>query len=101
MNCDALKELDRHIHRVISNLSASSRTAKLWLQFQQYIANVNYFTSCERLKYWQGHLTSCASFLNLFAATRHVHYAKSLRLYLQNMLTLADKHQELYKMYSK
>lgn len=101
MNCDALKELDRHIHRVISNLSASSRTAKLWLQFQQYIANVNYFTSCERLKYWQGHLTSCASFLNLFAATGHVHYAKSLRLYLQNMLTLADKHQELYKMYSE
>ena len=37
--------------------------------------------------------------LNLFAATGHVYYAKSARLYLQQMLKLPKEHPWLYKQF--
>ena len=35
--------------------------------------------------------------LNMFAATGHINYAKSARLYLQNMLELPNRYPSLYK----
>ena len=37
--------------------------------------------------------------LNLFAATGHIHYAKSGRLYLQQMLELSSKHPEIHEQF--
>lgn len=42
-----------------------------------------------------------ASLLNLFASTNHIYYAKSGRLYVQEMETLSTKHPELYKLYTE
>ena len=39
--------------------------------------------------------------LNLFAATAHINYAKSARLYLQKMQSLQFDHQSLYEQYCK
>ena len=38
--------------------------------------------------------------LNLFAATGHIHYTKSARLYLQQMTDLPSKHPEVYEQFS-
>ena len=41
------------------------------------------------------------SMISLFAATGHVHYAKSERLYLQEMCELPEKFPLVYKQFSK
>ena len=46
------------------------------------------FVHSEHTRNVELHLQSVKSILKLFAATRHNHYAKSARLYLQNMLNL-------------
>ena len=64
------------------SLMSQSRTAKLWIQFLNYIHNIEEFIACERLKDWNGHLQARGSFLNVFAATGPMHYGESTRLYL-------------------
>ena len=51
----------------------------------------------ERTGDWLLHLSSVQKMLNLFAATGHLHYAKSGRLYLQQMQELPAKHPEIYQ----
>ena len=41
-------------------------------------------------------LQSCFRMLNLLAATGHSNYAKSLRIYLQDMNRLSETHPKLY-----
>ena len=45
---------------------------------------------------WKLHLSSVKDMLNLFAATGHLHYAKSARYYLQQMCDLETTHPEVF-----
>jgi len=63
----ALQKLDRLLVEQKAELGESSRTAR-----------INIFR--ERSKNWEAH--PCSQLLNLFAASGHIHYAKSCRLYL-------------------
>jgi len=47
------------------------------------------------------HLHSVSEMLNLFAATGHVNYAKSERLYLQQMCELEETREWLYSMFQE
>ena len=47
------------------------------------------------------HLDATSQMRNLFAATGHVNYAKSTRLYLQIMLNLSTSHPWLYEHFRK
>ena len=71
------------------------------MQYLEYIDVVKDFIYAERTGDWMLQLSAVKRMLNLFAATGHVHYAKSARLYLQNMLELPDKHPELFEMFMK
>ena len=66
--------------------------AKLWLRFVDYIEIIKEFICCERLGMWDGHLNAVTALLNLIAATGHIHYAKSARLYVQEMRKLPSTH---------
>ena len=77
-------------------LIESSRTAKLWLQYMNYFSMTNEFVHAERSGNWQGHLAAMGKMLNLFAATEHINYAKSGRLFLQLMLDLEKNYPWLY-----
>ena len=80
--------LKRMVENVKHYLQESSRTAKLWINYLHYIQIIKNFIRAERTGNWELHLQSVKSMLNLFAATGHIHYAKSARLYLQNMHNL-------------
>lgn len=47
------------------------------------------------------HLAATERMLNLLAATRDIHYAKSARLYLQKMLRLDKEHPWLHEQFLK
>ena len=59
-------------------LAEQSPTAKLWLQYIEYIETLKLFIRAERSGNWSLHLVAITRMLNLFAATG----AKSARLYL-------------------
>ena len=75
------------------------RTSMYWLQYINYIDVMKSYIGAERLSDWGLHLSSVGQMLNLFAATRHIHYAKSARLYLQKMTDLPTKHPELHQQF--
>ena len=74
-------------------LCEMSLTAKLWLQFIEHVAFISDFYT-ERLKSWEGQLNVTLQF-----TSGHLHYAKSARLYLQNMRMLRHEHPDLNKLY--
>ena len=92
-----LVTLSTAMDHVMNTLRMTSRTAKLWLQFLEYIKIIKDFICCERLGMWEGHLNAVTKLLNLFAATGHVHYAKCGRLYVQEMRKLPTTHPWLYQ----
>ena len=69
----------------------------MWLQYLDYIDTVKLFIRAERTGNWHLHLIAVEKMLNLFAATGHIHYAKSARLYLQLMNELHQKYPWLYE----
>ena len=80
-------------------LVEQSPTAKLWLQYIEYIETLKLFIRAERSGNWSLHLVAVTRMLNLFAATSHINYAKSARLYLQLMLELPKDFPWLHKMF--
>ena len=62
----------------------------------QYIETLKLFIRAERTGDWNLHLVSVGKMINLFAATGHINYAKSSRLYLQLMYQLPTDHPWLY-----
>ena len=81
-------------------LSCESRTAKLWILYINYIETVRLYIRAERTSDWELHLHATGKMLNLFAATGHIHYAKSCRMYLQTMLELPSKHPWLHEQFA-
>lgn len=82
-------------------LKQCSRTAKLWLQYLHYMEVVKDFIRSERTGDWNLYLFSLSRMIDLFAATAHIHYAKSARLHLQTMLDLQETDPWVHEQFSK
>ena len=63
-----------------SYLQHSYRTAKLWIQYCEFINIVKLYICAERTSDWSLHLYATQKMLNLFAATGQIHYAKNSHL---------------------
>ena len=50
---------------------------------------------------WDGHLNAVTALLNLFAATCHIHYAKSARLYVLEMRKFPSTHPWLHQKFDE
>ena len=101
MRSEILEKVHGAISRKMNILATTSRTAKLWIQYIHYINIVKLFIAAERTGNWQNHLGSTAQMLNLFAATGHINYAKSARLYLQMMANLPSTFPDLHNKFSR
>ena len=82
-----------------AELTSSSRTAALWLNYIQYIHIVQAFIRAERTSNWPLHTAATKSMLNLFAATGHNNYAKTCRIYLQSMEEMEKQHPLLLEQF--
>ena len=92
-----LFQLEDIVENYKEYLVKPSRTAKLWLWYIYYVDLVKMFIRAERSGYWNLHAVAISKMLNLFAATRHINYAKSAWLHLQNMLNLKNTHCWVYE----
>ena len=94
-----LQQVDEKLQSLVSWIASRSRTGQLWLQLRYHISVIKDFILAERMKSWTDHLNACTKLLNLLAASGHLNYAKSLRLYVQLMQRLPDEHPWLHQMY--
>lgn len=94
-----LRKLDNAFHALKESLRSKSRTAKLWLLYMDYVDVMKLFIQAERSGDWRSHLEAVQRMLALFAATGHVNYAKSARLYLQQMRSLEINYPWLHKQF--
>ena len=96
-----LKKLHDCLLKYRQLLAESSPTAKLGLQYIEYVETLKVFIRAERTRDWNLHLIAVTQMLNLFAATGHINYAKSARLYLQLMMQLQTDHPWLHHCFTE
>ena len=77
---ETFRSLSTSLADLKQQLSAKSRTAKLWCTYLNYINVVKRLIFVERTFNWQLDLESTADMLNLFASSDHINYAKSAPL---------------------
>ncbi len=82
-------------------LIKQSRNAKHRFQYLDYITVIKDFIMSERTGNWEGHLSAVGKLLNLIAATGHVNYAKSARLYRQVMHRLPGTQPWLFEKFAE
>ena len=101
LDTEPLESLSEAIKAKKEMLSRELRTAKLWINYINYVEVCRNFIRAARTGDWNLHLHSVSKMTNLFAATGHHNYAKSARIYLQQMLELPQKHPWLFKKFSR
>ena len=88
------EECIQHLHKIISQLldqaASQSRTGKLWVQYIRQVALLQHFIRAERTGNWKMHLDCVREMIPHFHAAGHLNYAKSARLYLQQMERLDE-----------
>lgn len=67
----------------------------------EYVEIIEDFIDAERTSNWCLHLQSCSRMLNLLAASGNSNYAKSLRIYLQDMTGLRETNPKLYTFFKE
>lgn len=83
-----LKNYSFLIDKLYKESSDSSSTGRLWIQYLKQVEIIQDFIRAERTGNWALHLQSVRKMLPYLHAAAHLHYAKSARLYLQEMESL-------------
>ena len=97
LNCDELKTLDEKVSTWKKNMKATSRTAALWIQYQDMIASIRQLVFSARTGNWLLYLNSHNRLLKYLAATGHNNYVKSLSIFLSKMKMLPSSHPKIYE----
>ena len=77
---EALSKLFNFLQKYKDRLALRSGTARLWIQYLEYVTIVKNFIRIERTGNWHLYLVSRSQMLNCFAATGHINYVKSARM---------------------
>lgn len=101
LNCECLLQLEQTVKSLKQRINHESRTGRLWLLYMHYIDVLKLFIAAERTGNWHLHVHAVQSMLNVFASTGHSNYAKSARLYVQQMQALPTTHSWLYEQFVK
>ena len=91
---NSVDEQMREVRRIIKQ---ESRTASLWLEYQNIIGIIRKLITADRIGDWNLHLEAIQQSLPIFAAAGHYSYSKSACLYLQSMLNLEISNQPVYE----
>ena len=99
IECDSLVYLNILLQDLKHALFEQSRTSRLWLLYMRCVDILKQFLLAERTGNWLLHLHTVQSMMSLFAATGHINYAKSSRLYVQQMENLEKSHPLLHEQF--
>jgi hypothetical protein len=80
---------------------AGSRTASLWLKYNDMFSTLRQFVCAERTRDWNLHLESAAAMLPFLAASGHNSYTKSLYIYIQKIRYLPQTNPVVHEQFLK
>jgi hypothetical protein len=89
-----VKQLTQIIHDLMKDVAIQSRTGKLWVEYLKQVSVIRCFLRAERTGDWDLHLHTISDMIPLFHSAGHLAYAKSARLYLDQMKNLPDMMSE-------
>ena len=99
-NEPALKQVTDVLNDLMTELSTASRTGKLWIEYIRMVQVMLLFIRAERTGDWGLHLFCVSKMIPVLHSGGHTAYAKSARLYLDQMktipLTMTTPHYEQY-----
>ena len=95
-NHDVVSKINKRLEEHKESVSRS-RTSSLCFQYLDMVGILKKSIKAERTGRFDLHLQSVA----FFAAAGHHNYAKSARLYLQQMMALKDTHPKVYQDYQE
>lgn len=75
----------------LSSLESKGPTSKLWVQYCKMTTLMKKFIQAERMGDWELHLETVSKMLPFFHSAGHFLYAKSARLYIQDMSNLQSR----------
>ena len=78
-------------------LSNSSVTSKLWLNYQQMLGVAQQLIRADCMGSWKMHLHAISECLPIFAAVGHANYLKSAYLYIQKMVMLEKENPVVFQ----
>ncbi len=87
----SVQQLTDVIDDLAEEVSSGSRTGKLWMNYVKQVAVIRQFLHAERTGDWILHLYCIEQMIPLFHAAGHLAYAKSARLYLQQIKNLGTQ----------
>jgi len=86
---EILQEFQQLLIHWLDQAATMSRTGKLWVQYIHQVLLMLNFIKAERTGNWKLHLHCVQEMIPHFHAAGHLPYAKSARLYLQQMNSIA------------
>ena len=99
-NNDVVSKFNKRLENHKESVSRS-RTNSLWFQYLDMVGILKKSIKAGRTGRFDLHLQSVAEMLPFFAAAGLHIYAKSARLYLQQMMALKDTHPKVYQDYQE
>ena len=90
-----VQQLSNLIDELESKSALQSRTARLWINYLHQARLILLFLRAERTGDWKLHMYSVRKMIPLFHSAGHLAYAKSTRLYVQQMDDLSEKCQRI------
>lgn len=72
----------------LDEIENRGKTCKLWVLYFRMVSLLKSFLAAERMGDWESHLKYIEHMIPFFHAAGHFNYAKSSRLYLQDMNNL-------------
>lgn len=87
---ESLQEFQQFLTHHLDQAATQSRTGKLWVQYIHQVLLMLNFIRAERTGNWKLHLHCVQEMIPHFHAAGHLPYAKSGRLYLQQMNSIAQ-----------
>jgi len=97
--CESLVVVEQKLDLLKSTLRDHCRTARLWIAYIEYVDIIRQFLIAERTSNWLLHLDVVQRMLPVFAVTGHINYARSARLYVQQMRHLPDTQPWLHEQF--
>ncbi len=74
----------------MTDAASESRTGQLWIEYLKQVALIRQFIRAERTGDWQLHIHTVNAMIPLFHAAGHLAYAKTARLYIEQMEGLSN-----------
>jgi len=98
---DVLKRIKDHLQKHAESAKISSRTSALWVQYMDMLDILRKYIRAERTGNWALHLQAIQEMLPYLAASGHNLYAKSARVYLQQMSNLKTQHPNVQQRFDE